>query len=116
MTVTLLSFADSFRNVCETRDTERAMLLGTKFRAMYRSYADDHADDSLESVYLSWRDMLDVVSKLKTGKASALFLKAEHLLCGPPKLVHHIHLLFNAMIQHCYFPCEFLGGVITPLV
>ena len=110
------SFADSFRDVYETRDTERATLLGTKFRSMYRSYADAHADDSLESVYLSWRDMLDVMSKLKTGKASASFLKAEHLLYGPPQLVHHIHLLFNAMIQHCYVPCEFLGGVITPLV
>ena len=60
--------------------------------------------------------MLDVISKLKTGKASASFLKAEHLLYGPPQLVCHIHLLFNAMIQHCYVPCEFLRGIITPLV
>ena len=60
--------------------------------------------------------MLDVMSKLKTGKASASFVKAEHILNGSPKLAYHLHLLFNAMIQHSYVPYEFLNGVITPLI
>ena len=60
--------------------------------------------------------MLTVMSKLKIGKASASFVKAEHILYGSPKLAWHLHLLFNAMIQHSYVPQEFLNGVITPLI
>ena len=60
--------------------------------------------------------MINVMSKLKTGKASASFVKAEHILYGSPKLAYHLHLLFNAMIQHSYVPYEFLNGVITPLI
>ena len=43
-------------------------------------------------------------------------MKAEHILYGSPKLAWHLHLLFNAMIQHCYVPQEFLNGIITPLI
>ena len=32
------------------------------------------------------------------------------------KLMVDIHILFNAMIQHCYVPFEFLRGSITPLI
>ena len=53
---------------------------------------------------------------LKTGKASASFVKAEHILYGSPRLAYHLHILFNAMIQHSYVPYEFLNGVITPLI
>ena len=60
--------------------------------------------------------MIDVLSTLETGKSTASFLKAEHLLYGSPKLAYHIHILFNAMIQHCYVPYEFLKGSITPLI
>ena len=60
--------------------------------------------------------MLDVMSKLKTGKASASFVKAEHILYGSPRLAYHLHILFNAMIQHSYVPYEFLNGVISPLI
>ena len=60
--------------------------------------------------------MVNLLSNLKTGKATASFLKAEHILLGLPKLSIHLHLLFNAMIQHSYITCEFLQGVNTPLV
>ena len=60
--------------------------------------------------------MLVVMSKLKLGKSSASFVKAEHLIYGSPKLAWHLHLLFNAMIQHSYVPVEFLSGVISPII
>ena len=60
--------------------------------------------------------MVDAISKLKTGKSSATFVKAEHILNGSPKLVVHLHILFNAMLQHGYVPSDFLKGVITPLI
>ena len=56
------------------------------------------------------------MSKLKTGKSSATFIKSEHILYGTPKLAWHLHLLFNSMIQHSYVPHEFLNGVISPLI
>ena len=58
--------------------------------------------------------MLTFVSKLKTGKATASFVKPEHILYGSPKSIAHLHLLFNAMLQHV--PNEFLNGVITSLI
>ena len=60
--------------------------------------------------------MVTILSTLRTGKATSTFLKAEHVLLGSPKLAYHLHILFNAMIQHSYVPKEFLEGVISPLV
>ena len=75
-----------------------------------------HSGDSISHLYLSWSEMLVVMSKLKLGKSSASFVKAEHIIYGSPKLAWHLHLLFNAMIQHSYVPYEFLNGVISPLI
>ena len=60
--------------------------------------------------------MVQVMSKLKAGKASGSAIKAEHILHGSPQLVVHLHLLFNSMIQHGYVPSEFLQGEISPIV
>ena len=109
-------FANSFRSVYETRDEATALNLKSNFVSLYDSYSREHQHDSIRPMLLSWVDMLSVVSKLKTGKASASFVKAEHLLHGSPKLIVHLHILFNAMIQHSYVPTEFLNGVITPLI
>ena len=43
-------------------------------------------------------------------------MKAEHILNGTPKLIAHLHLLFNAMLQHSVIPTQLLRGNITPLV
>ena len=75
-----------------------------------------HQQDSISSPFLSWADMVKVVGKLKTGKSSNSFLKAEHILHGSPKLITHIHLLFNSLIQHGFVPTTFLSGTITPVV
>ena len=56
--------------------------------------------------------MCVIAGKLKTGKSTNSFLKAEHIMHGSPKLMIHIHLLFNAFIQHGFVPTDFLKGII----
>ena len=109
-------FASNFKHIYETRNVEKSNKLKSEFLTMYESYSLAHQSDSISPMLLSFSDMLSVVSKLKTGKSSASFVKAEHLLNGSPKLVVHLHILFNAMILHSYVPTEFLNGVITPLI
>ena len=109
-------FADSFENIYESRDAQQSEKLHDEFVRTYRNYASSHDSDPLTPFYLTWYEMVEVLSKLKTGKATSTFLKAEHILLGSPKLAIHLHLLFNAMIQHSYVPKEFLEGVISPLV
>ena len=109
-------FADSFENIYATRDECQSKKLHDNFQRMYTDYFSVHESDSLTPYYLTWHEMINVMSTLKMGKATSTFLKAEHILFGSPKLVVHLHLLFNAMIQHSYVPCEFLNGMITPLV
>ena len=70
----------------------------------------------MSSAYLSWDNMVSIMSKLEPGKASGSFIKADHILNGCPQLTIHLHLLFNAMLQHSYVPSEFLRGVITPIL
>ena len=60
--------------------------------------------------------MLEMISKLRTGKSYAGFVRAEHILHGSPKLVIHLQILFNAMLQHGYIPTLLLRGNISPLV
>ena len=109
-------FADSFEKVYLSNDAERVSALGTKFSQMYDSYENCHAHDDISDYLLSWADMLCIVEKLETGKATAGFIKYEHILNGSPKLMIHLQILFNAMIQHGYVPHDFLSGVISPIV
>ena len=60
--------------------------------------------------------MVEMISKLCTGKSYAGFVRAEHILHGSPKLAVHLHILFNAMLQHSYVPTLLLRGNISPLV
>ena len=109
-------FAKGFNDIYRSVDVAQSSKLLTEFHDRYKEYSLKCANDTLDDMYLSWNDMIDVLSKLKTGKASASFIKAEHIMYGSPKLAWHLHLLFNSMIQHSYVPCEFLNGVITPLI
>ena len=56
------------------------------------------------------------MSELKAGKSSASFIKPEHIFYGSTKLVCHLQLLFNSMIQHGFVVTDFLKGEITPIV
>ena len=60
--------------------------------------------------------MVNIMSKLQPGKASGSFLNAEHIMHGSTSLVIHLHLLFNAMVQHGYVPHKFSKGVVTPII
>ena len=88
-------FAANFSRIYESTDKSQSAKLNEQFLVMYNEYHVKHANDSINSLYLSLR---------QPGKATASFLKPEHILYGSPKLACHIHLLFNAMIQHCYVP------------
>ena len=109
-------FALNFSSIFKSTNNEQSKKLRDKFKSLYDTYYSQHSGDSIHSLYLSWSEMLDVLSKLQSGKATASFLKAEHILYGSPQLSRHIHILFNAMIQHSYVPLEFLKGSITPLI
>ena len=109
-------FADSFRSVYQSNDPTRVSELSNQFDDLYSDYCDEHKHDDISCYYLSWNDMLDLVDRMKVGKAAAGFVKYEHILLGSPKLLVHLHLLFNGLIQHGYVPQDFLSGVVTPIV
>ena len=67
-------------------------------------------------LYISWDELLSALSELKPGKSSATFVKVEHVMHGPPELIVHLHILYNAFIQHGYVCTEFLRGTIVPIV
>ena len=60
--------------------------------------------------------MIEISGKLKEGKSSNSNLAAENILYGSPKLIVHLHLLFNALLQHSFVPVDFLQGTISPIV
>ena len=109
-------FARSYESIYESVDRSQSSKLSSEFSAQYENYTAEHCNDSIRHLSLTWPDMLDVMSSLKSGKATASFVKPEHVLYGSPKLVWHLHLLFNAMIVHSYVPSDFLQGVISPLI
>ena len=109
-------FADMYKAVYESCNKDASNALHALFQSDYHKYCHERSGDSISHLLVSWQDMLDVMSKLKPGKATCSFLKPEHILFGSPKLVCHLHVLFNAMIQHSYVPHEFLHGVVTPLL
>jgi hypothetical protein len=92
------AFGRHFENVYSGSDTPAHLSLKQEFDCLFHEYYSDHVDDSLAQYYSSWKDMLGVVDKIKTGKSSAGFIKPEHLLNGCTELIEHIHLLFNGMI------------------
>ena len=109
-------FASNYSRVYESTDKVQSAKLDEQFRLLYDKYHSEHANDSINSLYLSWSEILDMFSKLESGKATSSFVKPEHILYGSPRFARHIHILFNAMIQHSYVPHEFLNGSISPLL
>ena len=60
--------------------------------------------------------MIQITGKLKEGKSSNSFITSEHILHGSPKLIVHLHILFNALFLHGFVPNMFLKGTISPIV
>ena len=109
-------FSNVFSDIYQKNDTSSHDGLRREFELIFPAYHASHIHDDISRFYFTWQDMLDVVSKLRTGKSYAGFIKAEHVLHGSPKLVIHLHILFNAMLQHSYVPTLLLRGNISPLV
>ena len=87
------TFKSYFCQIYSNNSTKAHDTLRTEFEERFSRYLVMHQKDSISSPFLSWADMVTVVGKLKTGKSSNSFLKAEHILNGSPKLITHIHLL-----------------------
>ena len=108
-------FSRFFETVYSNHDTTQHNAMKNDFTHCFSSYYSDHIDDNICPYYLTGSDMFEIVKKVKLGKASSGFLRPEHLFNGSPKLVEHLHFLFNSMIQHRFVPTDFLRGSITPI-
>ena len=109
-------FADVFSGIYENRDIDSHDSLRSDFYSCFNEYYNEHLFDHIGHYYFSWNDMVDMISHLKSGKSYVGFIRAEHILKGSPKLLTHLHILFNAMLQHSFIPTLMLRGTITPLV
>ena len=110
------AFGNHFQGVYSDNNTPAHESLKTEFFRRFNDYYNSHIADSIGPNYLSWSDMTNVMSKVKTGKSSSGLIRPEHILFGSEKLVYHLHLLFNSMLQHGVVPIDFLKGTITPIV
>ena len=97
-------FADSFESVYQSNDSDRVSVLKSQFDGLFSTYRNDHINDDITYYLLTWHDMVEIANKMKPGKATAGFVRYEHILLGSPKLLYHLHILFNAMIIHGYVP------------
>ena len=109
-------FTDVFSDIYEKNDTASHDALKAEFVCTFPAYYEKHLHDNISPYFFSWADIVDMVSSLKEGKAYAGFIKTEHVFHGSPKLMFHLHILFNAMLQHGYVPFLMLHGNITPLI
>ena len=78
------TFASYFESVYSGHETPVHMNLKTHFDNSYSSYITDHINDIITPYFLTWSDMIDLVSKVKPGKAASGSIKPEHLLHGSP--------------------------------
>ena len=109
-------FSEYFRSIYNDSETALCAKLKAQYHNAFSKYASDHCHDSLLPHYISWDELVTALTDLKPGKSAATFVKVEHILHGPPELMVHIHILFNAFIQHGYVCSEFLKGTIVPIV
>ena len=109
-------FSNVFSNIYRSNDVSSHDSLKREFESLFPAYYAEHIHDDMSQFLFTWSDMTDMISKLCTGKSYAGFIRAEHILHGSPKLTVHLHILFNAMLQHSYVPTLLLRGNISPLV
>ena len=110
------AFCEHFQKVYSNNKTPAHLTLKREFEETFSSYQNEHENDSLGPFFFSWSEMVDVVAKIKLGKSSSGFIKPEHIFHGSDKLLLHLHLLFNSMVQHGFVVDDFLRGTITPIV
>ena len=110
------AFRNHFRRVYSNHNTPAHESLKNEFDEKFSSYFRDHIDDSIGPCYLSWADMVEILGKLRVGKSSSGYIKPEHIIHGSDKLTFHLHLLFNALIQHGFVVSDFMTGTVTPII
>ena len=110
------TFANTFSKVYSNADNVAESSLKTRFDRAYNEYNEAHENDNISPFLISWSEFLVCISKVKTGKATGSFVKPQHLLHSSPLLSFHLHLLFNALIQHQYVPTDFLHTIVTPII
>ena len=109
-------FHSYFQGIFGEDSTDAHHELKREFGGKFPDYYQSKINDSISEFLLTWEDMTSIAGKLKEGKSSNSNLTAEHILNGSPRLMVHIHLLFNALIQHSFVPTDFLHGTISPIV
>ena len=73
-------FANFFKHVYDSWDDSQASILHNNFTCSFNDYQNAHKNDVLDPYFLSWDEMVTVLSKLKSGKATSTFIKPEHCL------------------------------------
>ena len=109
-------FKSYFQEIYGKNDSAAHRSLRDEFGEKFPSYFNAGLNQSITPYLLTWNDMVIISGKLKAGKSSTSFITAEHILYGSTKLVVHLHILFNAFIQHSFVPNDFLNGTISPVV
>ena len=109
-------FQSYFQGIYGQNDSGEHRKLQQEFNDRLPRYFESKWSESISPHFLSWNDMKNIAGKLKEGKSTNSFLTAEHILYGSPKLMIHLHILFNAFLQHSVVPGEFLKGTISPVV
>ena len=109
-------FSNVFSEIYTVNDVHSHDSLKNEFDSIFPPYFESHMHDDVTHYFFSWQDMLDMVPKLKAGKSYVGLVKAEHILQGSTKLLIHLHILYNAMLQHSFVPTLLLRGNISPLI
>ncbi|VDI19758.1 Hypothetical predicted protein [Mytilus galloprovincialis] len=61
-------------------------------------------------------EVKSAIYKLNNNKSSDEYgICAEHLKLASSTIFNVLSVLFNAIIEHCYIPLQFLSGIITPV-
>ena len=110
------AFAVHFQGVYSGGDSSAHQSLKSEFEAKFSAYHDNQSSQSISPFLFFWTDITNVISKLENGKSTSSMIKPEHVLNSSVKLAIHLHLFFNAMIQHGYVVNDFLQGTITPII
>ncbi|CAC5392451.1 unnamed protein product [Mytilus coruscus] len=62
-------------------------------------------------------EVKSAILKLNNNESSDEYgICAEHLKLASSTIFNVLSVLFNAIIEHCYIPLQFLSGIITPII
>ena len=109
-------FASYFESIYSGDTAPEHVSLKNEFHEKFNPYFHEYLHDDIMQNYLSWSDMVEIASKIKLGKATAGIVRPEHFLNGGPRLLQHLQILFNGMIQHGFVPTDFLKGTVSPII